>query len=105
MKYESDELMMEGTSIVYFGAEWCGPCKMMGPIYAKITAVLDESVEAKCYKLDVDVEALVSTQFGVRNIPMIVKLQDGVIVNKHVGVLNESKLMEFIGNSQPYKII
>jgi thioredoxin 1 len=105
MKYESDELMNEGTSIVYFGAEWCGPCKMLGPIFEKVVdTYTNESSNINFYKIDVDVEAALSMQYGVRNIPLILKLENGEVVGKHIGALSESKLFDFIGNAN-YKII
>lgn len=109
MKYEYDDEVNNGTSIVYFGAEWCGPCKVLGPIYENVANQFEENPDinfVNFYKIDVDVEALIATQYGVRNIPLILKIEDGSIVNKFIGVISEEKLFSFVaGNDVTYKLI
>lgn len=69
--------------IIDFWAEWCGPCKMVGPVVEEIANEYGD--KAIIGKLDVDSNPNISMQFGIRNIPTILYLKDGQIVDKQVG--------------------
>ncbi|MDQ3190947.1 MAG: thioredoxin [Bacteroidota bacterium] len=76
--------------LVDFWAEWCGPCRMVGPIVEE----LSKEYEGKAVigKLDVDSNPGVSAQFGIRNIPTILFFKNGEIVDKQVGAVPKSAL-------------
>ncbi|HLG03286.1 MAG TPA: thioredoxin [Bacteroidia bacterium] len=77
--------------IVDFWAEWCGPCRMVGPIVEEISKEYEG--KAVVGKLDVDSNPNVSTQFGIRNIPTILFFKGGKMVDKQVGAVPKNVLV------------
>ena len=73
-----------------FWAEWCGPCRMVGPVVEELAK--DYEGKALVGKVNVDFNANVSAQFGVRNIPTILFFKGGVVVDKQVGAVPKSVL-------------
>ena len=81
-----DELVLKSSKpvMVDFWAEWCGPCRMLGPIIEEISK--DYDGKAVVGKLDVDSNQEFAAKFGVRNIPTVLVFKDGELVNRQVGV-------------------
>ena len=73
-----------------FWAEWCGPCKMIGPFVEEISKEYDG--KAIVGKVDVDNNPEVSMEFGIRNIPTVLFFKGGKIVDKQVGAVPKSIL-------------
>ena len=90
-----EELIAGGKPVVIdFWAEWCGPCRMIGPIIEELaTEYTGRIVIGKC---DVDENNDVATKFSVRNIPTIIFLKNGEIVDKQVGFAPKEALEEKI---------
>ena len=79
-----DELVNSGKPMVLdFWAEWCGPCRMVGPIVDELATEYEGKVIIG--KIDVDNNDDVVSQFGIRNIPTSLFFKDGVVVDKQVG--------------------
>lgn len=87
-----DELVLKSDKpvIVDFWAEWCGPCRMVGPIVQEIGE--DFKDKAVVGKLDVDNNPNVTRQFGIRNIPTILFFKGGEVADKQVGAVPKSVL-------------
>lgn len=77
--------------IVDLWAEWCGPCRMVGPIIEEIAREYEG--KAVVGKLDVDSNPEVSMKYSVRNIPTILFLKNGELVDKQVGAVPKSVLV------------
>lgn len=86
-----DQLASEGKPLVIdFWAEWCGPCRMVGPIIEELATEYDGKVTIG--KLDVDNNDDVVSKFGIRNIPTVLFIKNGEVVDKQVGATNKAAL-------------
>lgn len=82
----------KGSSVVDFTAPWCGPCKMMAPIFEDISKQYEGKV--KMGKLDVDENPATASQFGISGIPTIIFFKDSVEAGRLVGFQSKDALME-----------
>ena len=91
-----EELVLKSDKpvLVDFWAEWCGPCRMLGPIIEDLSD--DFADKAIIGKVDVDSNQKFAAQFGVRNIPTVLVFKDGVMVNRQVGVAQKSVYADFL---------
>ena len=87
-----DEVVLKSTKpvLVDFWAEWCGPCRMVGPVVEE----LSKEYEGKAVigKLNVDNNPQVSTKFGIRSIPTLLFFKGGQLVDRQVGAVPKSAL-------------
>ncbi len=88
-----DEIVLQSDKpvIVDFWAEWCGPCRMVGPIVEEIGN--DYADKAVVGKLDVVSNPGVTAKFGIRNIPTVLFFKNGEIADKQVGAVPKSNLV------------
>ncbi|MDD2798812.1 MAG: thioredoxin [Bacteroidales bacterium] len=83
------EILASGKPVVVdFWAEWCGPCRMVGPIIEELSKEYDGKVTIG--KIDVDENTEVAAKYGIRNIPTILFFKDGQVVDKQVGAAAKS---------------
>ena len=90
-----DSVTSSGLVIVDFWAEWCGPCRMQGPILDQLEEEIGSKV--KVCKLNVDDHPDIAQRFGVFSIPTIIAFRDGDQISKAVGVQSKEQLIAMLG--------
>jgi putative thioredoxin len=85
--------------VVDLWAEWCGPCRTLGPILERVVGATDGKVEL--VKVDVDANPRVATTFQVQSIPAVFALKDRKIVDSFIGALPEPAVQEFVDRLAP----
>jgi len=79
------------NKLIYFSANWCGPCKMVGPTLEKVS---QQGIPVQ--KIDVDQDPEIVSKYGVRNIPTILKVDNnGVVLGTLIGVNSEDTIKNF----------
>lgn len=89
-----EELVMNSDKpvVVDFWAEWCGPCRMIGPAIEEMAGEYDG--RAVVGKVNVDHNPSVAAQFGVRNIPTVLFIKGGQVADKSVGAVPKAQLTQ-----------
>ncbi len=89
-----DELVLKSDKpvMIDFWAEWCGPCRMVGPVVEEISN--DYNGKALVGKLNVDNNPNISSKYGIRSIPTILFIKNGEVVDKHVGAAPKNVLTQ-----------
>ena len=90
--FDDMALKSDKPVIVDFWAEWCGPCRMVGPVIEELAS--DYDGRAVVGKVNVDQHGDISMKYGVRNIPTILFLKGGEVVYKSVGAVPKNVLVE-----------
>ncbi|MEP2989058.1 MAG: thioredoxin TrxA [Parasphingorhabdus sp.] len=97
--FETDVLKSDGPVLVDFWAEWCGPCKMIGPALEEISDELGEKVTIA--KLNIDDSPDAPAKFGVRGIPTMILFNNGEAVETKVGAAPKSQLKDWLEGALP----
>ena len=88
-----DEVLSSDKPILLdFWAEWCGPCKLIGPIIDELSE--DFSETAIVGKINVDEAGSLSSKHGIRNIPTLLFIKNGEVVDKHVGAASKKEISD-----------
>ncbi|HJS80764.1 MAG TPA: thioredoxin TrxA [Vitreimonas sp.] len=97
--FEADVLKSGRAVLVDFWAEWCGPCKQIGPALEEIANEMGDRVTVA--KLNIDENPMTPGRYGVRGIPTLMVFKDGKVAATKVGAMPKSKIVEWLNESIP----
>lgn len=95
--FDSEVLESDKPVLIDFWAEWCGPCKMIGPSLEELSEEYGEKI--KIVKVNVDENPNSPSQLGVRGIPALFLFKDGVVISNKTGAAPKASLKEWIDSS------
>ncbi len=95
--FEQEVLQSDVPVVVDYWAEWCGPCKMIGPILEELAVEYGDKV--KIDKINIDENAQTPPKFGIPSIPTLMVFKGGEVEGAKVGAASKSDLTAFIENS------
>lgn len=90
--FDTEIVNAEIPAMVDFWAEWCGPCRMVGPVVEELAKEYDGKV--KIAKMDVDQNRQTPARFGIRNIPTLILFKDGEVAQTIIGAQPKSSIEE-----------
>ena len=91
------EAVNNGTSVVDFYADWCGPCKMLGPVMETVSGKI---TDVNFYKVNVDESEEVAAKYGIMSIPAVFMFKNGKPIAKTVGFMPEEDLTSWVNNNK-----
>ena len=90
-----DKALSQGKlMMVDFWADWCGPCRMLGPVLEQLAA---DRPDVTVAKVDVDENMSLAAAYGVESIPMLLVFKNGQLVNKSIGFVSQPEIEKLIG--------
>jgi thioredoxin 1 len=92
--FENEVLRSELPVLVDFWAEWCGPCKMIGPILEEVAR--SQQGKIRIAKLNVDDNSTTPAKYNIRSIPTLLLFKNGTLIAQKVGAVSQSHLVAFL---------
>lgn len=96
-QFEADVLNSDVPVLVDFWAEWCGPCKAIGPSIEQLSQ--EYAGRAKVYKLNVDEEGEIAMRYGIMSIPALLVFKNGKVVDQMVGAAPKAQIAALLERS------
>lgn len=90
--FETEVLKSDRPCLVDFWAEWCGPCRMVGPVVEEVAKEYGEKL--KVGKLNVDQNSQTATKYGIMSIPSLLFFNEGKMVDQIIGAVPKKQLVE-----------
>ena len=91
--FEQEVLKSDKPVLVDFFAEWCGPCKMLGPVLEEVATEQDT---VKICKIDVDKQMSLALKYNVASIPTMLLFKNGQVSATNIGYIGKKQILEFI---------
>lgn len=91
--FQSEVMESEKVVLLDFYADWCGPCRMVGPTVEEIAA---ENPQIKVGKINVDENMELAMRFKVASIPLLLVMKDGQVVNKALGAMPKADILKLL---------
>ena len=91
--FQNEVLNSDKPVLLDFYADWCGPCRMVGPVVSEIA---EERSDIKVGKVNVDKQPELAEKFGVMSIPMLAVVNNGAVVNQAVGARPKAQILALL---------
>ncbi len=89
-EFKKEVLGSKEPVLVDFYADWCGPCRMMGPVMEEV------SKQYKVFKVNTDNEEELAAEYGIMSIPCVIAFKDGKEINRSIGYVSKDKIIDLI---------
>lgn len=97
--FQQEVEQSQGLVLVDFFAEWCGPCRVMGPIIEELAGEFKDKPELKIGKLNIDENTATAEKYGVMSIPTLILFKDGKKIEQLVGLQDKDSLINLINKN------